>query len=307
MLSAPGAAAIILLPAPACHICGMPAPSLGPAIFDRRLIQARRNRAVPGFASHDFLLQEVASRFLDRLTDLPWGFPAALDLGAHDGTLGRMLFGRFGIETMVQAEFAPGFARLAGPLAVAADEEWLPFGPTTFDLVVSALALHRVNDLPGALVQVFRSLKAGGLFLAALFGGETLIELRRAWLEAETQLEGGVSPRVAPFVDVRDAGALLQRAGFARPVADLDTLTITYADPFALMRDLRGMGETNTLVERRRTPLRRATLLRMVEAYRDSFALPDGRIPATIQLVWLTGWAESAAEAAESPTRHARK
>jgi SAM-dependent methyltransferase len=262
-----------------------------PVVFDRRLIRARRDRAQARFGDHDFLVREVAARLVDRLEDVQRRFPTALDLGAHRGGLAESLAGRFGIETLVQTEFSPAFARGLDGLAVAADEEWLPFAAARFDLVVSALALHRVNDLPGALIQANRSLKPDGLFLAALPGGETLKELRHAFMEAEAAIDGGVSPRVAPFVDVRDAGALLQRAGFALPVADLDNLTVTYADPFALMRELRGMGESNALAERRRAPLRRTTLAKVAEAYRDLYGLADGRVPATVQIVWLTGWA----------------
>jgi NADH dehydrogenase [ubiquinone] 1 alpha subcomplex assembly factor 5 len=156
---------------------------------------------------------------------------------------------------------------------------------------VSGLRLQLVNDLPGALVQIRRALKPDGLLLAALLGGNTLVELRTALLAAEEELEGGVSPRVAPFADVRDLGALLQRAGFALPVVDSDTVTVTYADPLALMRELKAMGAGNALVARKRLPLRRATLMRAVAIYRDRFGLPGGRVPATFEIVTLTGWA----------------
>ncbi len=175
-------------------------------------------------------------------------------------------------------------------LAVAADEEALPFRAGALDLVVSALALQFVNDLPGALVQIRRALKPDGLLLAALVGGDTLVELRQAMAEAEAEIEDGVSPRVAPFVDVRAAGALLQRAGFALPVTDVDRLTVRYASPLALMHDLRRMGATNPLVERSRRPLKRAVLRRMLEVYAERFADADGRIRATFDIVWLSGW-----------------
>jgi hypothetical protein len=174
---------------------------------------------------------------------------------------------------------------------IVADEEALPFRDGSLDLVVSALALQFVNDLPGALIQIRRALKPDGLLLAALVGGDTLTELRDAFAAAEAEIEGGVSPRVAPFADLRDLGALLQRAGFALPVTDVDRLTVRYASPFALMHDLRRMGATNALVERRRRPLKRATLARMAEIYSDRFADADGRIRATFEIVWLSGWA----------------
>jgi SAM-dependent methyltransferase len=175
--------------------------------------------------------------------------------------------------------------------AVAFDEEALPFGDGSLDLVVSGLALQFVNDLPGTLVQVRRALKPDGLFLAALIGGETLTELRQSFAAAESEVEGGLSPRVAPFADVRDLGGLLQRAGFALPVTDVDRVTVRYGTPLALMHDLRRMGATNVLVERRRQVLRRATLMRMLEIYASRFADADGRIRATFEIVWLSGWA----------------
>ena len=179
---------------------------------------------------------------------------------------------------------------------MAADEEALPFGDASLDLVVSALALQFVNDLPGTLVQIRRALKPDGLFLAALIGGDTLTELRQAFAAAEAEIEDGISPHVAPFADLRELGTLLQRAGFALPVTDIDRLTVRYASPFALMHDLRRMGASNALVERRRAPLRRATLMRMAEIYAEKFADADGRIRATFEIVWLSGWAPHASQ-----------
>ena len=175
--------------------------------------------------------------------------------------------------------------------AVAMDGEYLPFADNTVDLAISSLALHWVNDLPGALAQICRALKPDGLFLAAILGGDTLIELRRALLEAEAETTGGTSPRTSPVADVADAGALLQRAGFALPVVDTDTLTVTYKDMFALMRDLRGMGETNAVAARNKTFLRRDTLFVAAARYQELYGNADGRIPATFQIIWLTGWA----------------
>jgi SAM-dependent methyltransferase len=176
-------------------------------------------------------------------------------------------------------------------LTVVADEEALPFRDGSLDLVVSALTLQFVNDLPGALIQIRRALKPDGLFLAALIGGDSLTELRAAFAQAESEVEGGVSPRVAPFADLRDLGALLQRAGFALPVTDIDRVTVRYPSPLALMHDLRRMGATNVLTERRRKPSRRATLQRLFEIYAERFADADGRIRATFEIVWLSGWA----------------
>jgi SAM-dependent methyltransferase len=198
-------------------------------------------------------------------------------------------------------EEGPGDHAAAATWRVVADEEALPFADNTLDLVVSALSLQAVNDLPGVLVQVRRALKPDGLFLAALLGGDTLVELRQSFAVAESELEGGVSPRVAPFPDLRDMGALLQRAGFAVPVTDVDRITVRYATPLGLLRDLRHMGAANPLVERRRVPLRRATLARAMESYAERFADPDGRVRASFDIIWLSGW--SPHESQQKPLR----
>ncbi len=259
------------------------------AVFDRRLVRARRERAAPGLAAHDFLLGEVGERLADRLADFAHTFPVALDLGCHSGELGRLLGERGGVRSLVQADLSLAMARRAGALAVVCDEEFLPFADGRFDLIISLLNLHWVNDLPGALIQINRALKADGLFLAALFGGGTLGELRGALLQAELEIEGGASPRVAPFADLTDLGGLLQRAGFALPVVDSDVLTVRDCDPFDLMRELRGMGETNPMLQRLSRPTRRATIERAVEIYRQRHGGADGRVPATFQVLYMTG------------------
>ena len=190
---------------------------------------------------------------------------------------------------------APGDAAPA-VWRVAADEEALPFADASLDLVVSALALQGVNDLPGVLVQIRRALKPDGLFMAALLGGDTLSELRQSFAQAEAEIEGGASPRVAPFADVRAMGALLQRTGFALPVTDTERITVRYASLLSLLRDLRRMGATNALAERRRLPLRRPTLLRAMEIYGERFADPDGKVRATFEIVWVSGWAPDASQ-----------
>jgi SAM-dependent methyltransferase len=187
-------------------------------------------------------------------------------------------------------------ARQAPAPALALDEEMLPFGENAFDLVTSVLSLHWVNDLPGALLQIRRALRPDGLFLAAMLGGETLRELRHALIEAEAAVEGGASPRVSPFAGVQDVAGLLQRAGFALPVADSDTINATWADPIALMRDLRGMGETNAVAARRKEFARRRTLFTAGARYRSEFTDRDGRISATFQVIYLTGWAPDASQ-----------
>jgi NADH dehydrogenase [ubiquinone] 1 alpha subcomplex assembly factor 5 len=269
-------------------------------VFNRRTVRRHRDRAAPDFADHGFLFAEVAERLADRLDDVRRRFPRALDLGCHDGLLGRVLGARGGIETLIQCDLSPAMAQRAKAavdrLSLAADEEFLPFAEASFDLVLSCLSLHWVNDLPGALVQARRCLRPDGLFLGAMLGGETLKELRTALAEAEIAVDGGLSPRVAPFADVRDAGDLLARAGFALPVADTDTITVSYPDPLALMRDLRGMGETNAVAERRQVFTRRALIMEAAARYQEMFGDTDGRVPATFQVIYLTAWAPDASQ-----------
>jgi SAM-dependent methyltransferase len=262
----------------------------GPRVFDRVLLRQRRRRAVAQGAA-TFLLDRVADELADRLSTVMRVFPLAVDLGTPTRAVRDALTGKSGIATLVRA--APF---LDSEAQLVADEEALPFRDASLDLVVSALSLHFVNDLPGTLIQLRRALKPDGLFLAALMGGDTLTELRASFAAAEAEIEDGASPRVAPFPDLRDMGALLQRAGFALPVTDVERLTVRYATPFALMADLRRMAATNALVERRRTPLRRATLMRMAEIYAARFADPDGRVRATFEIIWLSGWAPHASQ-----------
>jgi NADH dehydrogenase [ubiquinone] 1 alpha subcomplex assembly factor 5 len=265
-------------------------------IFDRALLVRRRNRVAADATRHDFLLARVADDLMERLAAIQRRFPVALNLGAYHGLIGRRLRQLPGVEMVIDAETAARLlAQCEGP-RVRADEEALPFRDGSLDLVVSGLSLQLVNDLPGTLVQIRRALKPDGLLLAALLGGNTLVELRNAFLAAEEEMEGGASPRVAPFAEVQDLGGLLQRAKFALPVVDADTVTATYPDALALMRDVRAMGAANALCARRRTPLRRATSMRAVEIYRQRFALPDGRVPATFEIVTATGWAPHASQ-----------
>jgi SAM-dependent methyltransferase len=264
----------------------------GPMIFDRVLIRRRQRRAA-ALGPATFLLDRVASDLTERMQAVLRQFDLAVDLGTPGAAARAALAGLRSIGTLVATSASPDLAIRTNQTErlVVADEETLPFRDASVDLIASALALQFVNDLPGALVQIRRALKPDGLFLAALLGGETLTELRQAFAAAESDVEGGVSPRVAPFADLRDLGALLQRAGFALPVADTDRLIVRYDTVFDLMHDLRRMGATNALLDRRRTPLRRATLLRMAELYAQRFANADGRVRATFEIVWLSGWA----------------
>jgi SAM-dependent methyltransferase len=261
---------------------------VNPTIFDRPLLRAHQRRARARGAA-TFLVDHVAAELAERLAAVLRIFDVAVDLGTPTDALRRALAGTDKVGTLIAAE--PSAGALDGEfLRVAADEEALPFADASLDLVVSALALQWVNDLPGTLVQIRRALKPDGLLMAAMLGGDTLIELREAFASAESEIEGGLSPRVAPFADLRELGALMQRAGFALPVVDSDRLTVRYESAFALMRDLRAMGATNVLAERRRAPLRRATLMRMAEIYAERFADADGRVRATFEIAWLSGW-----------------
>jgi SAM-dependent methyltransferase len=265
-----------------------------PVIFDRILIRrhlarARREGAV------DFLIGHVAADLVDRLSPVRRNFALAIDLGGATGHAARALARSGRVESIIRlASLPPAEASVFS--AAVAEEEALPLAPESVDLVVSLLALQGVNDLPGAIAQIRRALRPDGLFIACLLGGETLTELRQALAAAEAEIVGGVSPRVAPFADARELGALLQRAGLALPVTDVETLTVRYSEPLSLMRDLRLMGMANPLSERSRSPLSRRLLARLAEIYAGRFADPDGRLRATFELVWLTGWAPHASQ-----------
>ena len=258
------------------------------ALFDRRAWRLHRDRAASS-GCVDFLHSEVANRILDRLDDGGRRFGTVLDLGTHNGALARALGSRPEIEAVVATDPSFVFLGRGAGIRVVADPELVPFAEGSFDLVVSALALHWVGDLPGTLVQLRRVLKPDGLLLVAMLGGASLVELRTALFEAELAEEGGVSPRVSPAADLADIAALPLRTGYAMPVADTETLTVTYPDAVAIMHDLRAMGETNALAARRRTPLRRNTLARAAALYAERFGLPEGRVPATFEILFLTG------------------
>ena len=251
-------------------------PAATPVLFDRALLRARLDRA-ERLKPAAFLLDRVAADMVERLDAVLRDFKSVAEIGSPGDQVARALAGRF--------------AHLARTRLPERESEPLALEANSLDLAVSALAFQCVNDLPGVLVQIRRALRPDGLLLAAMIGGDTLIELRQSFAAAEAELEGGVSPRVAPFADLRDVGALLQRAGLALPVTDVDRIVARYDSAFSLMQDLRRMGATNILVERRRMPTRRATMLRMAEIYRERFADSDGRIRATFDVIWLSGWA----------------
>ncbi len=266
----------------------VPSPSnAAPRLFDLALLSVRQGRAIK-LGVETFLADRAAEDIADRLNAVTRKFFGVADIGSPGAAFRKPSREKFdGTRTHYDLP--------------KSDNEPLPLEPASLDLVVSSLALQFVNDLPGMLAQIIRALKPDGLFLAAMIGGDTLTELRQSFAAAESEIEGGVSPRVAPFVDLRDAGALLQRAGFALPVTDVDRIMVRYDNAFALMRDLRRMGATNILVERRRKLTRRATMLRMADIYRERFSDFDGRIRATFDVVWMSGWAPH--ESQQKPLR----
>ena len=262
-------------------------------VFDRALYR-RRLAAALANGYPDFLLARCADDLAERLSAVLRRFAVAADLGSA-----------LPLATPVLRQKADGVLRLAEAAGAGADIvgvlEALPFAAASLDLSASLLALHAVNDLPGTLLQIRRSLRPDGLFIGCLLAGQSLTELRQSLLAAEVEVSGGASPRVAPFADLRDLGSLLQRAGFALPVVDSELVTVRYRDLFGLLRDLRAMGWANALLERSRKPLRRAVLLRAAELYAERFADPDGRLRASFEIVWLSGWAPH--ESQQKPLR----
>ncbi|MCA6277625.1 MAG: methyltransferase domain-containing protein [Phenylobacterium sp.] len=282
----------------------MPPSASPPRIFDRDLLRRRLDRAAPGYAGADFLKRRAAGDIVMRLEAIMRDFPRAVDLGARNGAFAQALADsdaapRVGL--LVEADLSGRMLSGRSGMRVQADEERLPFAAASLDLIVSSLSLHWANDVIGALVQARLALKPDGLFIGALFGGATLTELRQALTAAELELTGGAGPRVSPFADPSDAAGLLQRAGFALPVADVDRVTVRYDHPLKLMADLRRMGETSVLAERHPRPLTRRVLARAFEIYARDFADPDGRLPATFEILTLTGWSPS--ETQQKPLR----
>jgi SAM-dependent methyltransferase len=273
--------------------------SVPPRLFDRALHKKRLDRAASTYGDADFLKRRAAEDAAERLASIMRQFPLSVDLSARGGVFARALASSDAaarVGTLIQADLSPAM----GP-EIVLSEAALPFAPESFDLAVSLLSLHWTNDLVGALVQIRQALKPDGLFLGALLGGETLTELRQALLQAEDEVSGGAGPRVSPFADGFDGAALLQRAGFALPVSDVDRVTVRYDHPLKLMADLRAMGETSVLYDRPKRPLTRAVLARTGEIYAERFALPDGRIPARFDIITLTGWAPH--ESQQQPLR----
>lgn len=261
-----------------------------PLVFDRQILSQRRARALPGLQDYDFLLQRAGYSLQDRLEDIPRAFPTALEIGSRTPAAVRQGWESASriIDLLVMDLITP---HVTDHAVFRGDEEMLPFQDGTLDLVISNLCLHSVNDLPGALVQIRRALKPDGLFLASMFGGETLWQLKQAFAHAETTLKNGLSPRVFPFADKQQMGGLLQRAGFSLPVVDSEILTVTYPHLFKLMADLRGMGEGNIIAARSKHNPGKAFFETAAQFYQEHFAGPDGKIEATFEIIFLIGWA----------------
>ncbi len=262
-----------------------------PLIFNRQSLRHHRDRAAALLPQHDFLIHESATRLAEQFEDIiAADFPLALDLGCRLGHLGQALNNKAGITTLIHSDLSPNMLAHNPSPKLAVDEEFLPFAPESLNLILSNLTLHWVNDLPGCLIQIYHALKKDGLFLASILGGNTLHELRTAIMEAEMANPAGIAPRLAPFVEVKDAGALLQRAGFALPVSNSESITVLYHNAYDLMRDLRAMGETNALITRNTHFTTRTTLQRIADTYQERFQNEEGLIPATFELITLTGW-----------------
>jgi len=271
----------------------VPPNSAPPRLFDRERVARNRSRAAASFKEYDFLKARVSSDIADRLADTSHSFDRAFDLGAHDGQLAKLLQASDQVGSVEAGDISSGMvalSRAGGLNAEQVDEEGLPFPQASLDLIVSALSLHWVNDLPGALVQIRQALKPDGLFLGALFGAGTLSELRASLMEAETELTGGVAARVSPLPGLRDMASLMQRAGFALPVVDRDQVVVRYGSPMGLLADLKGMGERAAFAAGTMRPLPRRVLMRAMEIYANDYSDPDGRVRATFEVVHMSGW-----------------
>ncbi|MEZ5757681.1 MAG: methyltransferase domain-containing protein [Emcibacteraceae bacterium] len=247
----------------------------------------RRDKISPTFAKHDFLKKEISHRLIDNLDDIKKSFDIILTMNVDESCLTQ----RFKQALVIQQDISLNMLKDGAELTIQADEEYLPYKNQCLELVLSCLNLHWVNDLPGTLIQILRSLKPDGLFLGAIFGGETLTELRQAMLKADIELRGGTSPHISPFIDVRDAGSLLQRAGFALPVVSMERIYVTYSDAFSLMKELKAMGENNALLKQYKGLTSPRVMAKVAKIYHQNYANKDGRIPATFDIVYLQGWA----------------
>ena len=260
-----------------------------PLVFDRNQLARRRARAGTSYQTVDFLKRRVAEDIEDRISLTKRQFDVGVELGAGHFSMRNMLAAH--CQTLLETDPSPAIAAALQPPALCVNEEWLPFREASVDLFVSALSLHWVNDLPGTLIQIRRALKPDGYFVGAMPGGASLNELRQVLLQAEAEMTGGAEMRVSPFADALDLSQLLQRAGFTLPVSDRDRLTLRYDNLFGLLRDLQASGETHAPFAKGRRPLSNRILMRAAELYQEQFSDPDGRIRATVDILWMTGWA----------------
>ncbi|MEL7545883.1 MAG: methyltransferase domain-containing protein [Pseudomonadota bacterium] len=271
-------------------------------LFDRNLVAQNRDRAAARFDEYAFLLVRESTQLLERLDDVSRDFEYGLDVGSHNGLAAQALLEHGKVRTAIALERSPGLAKRSQALGIptiVADEDMLPIKPASFDLAVSLLSLHWTNDLAGAMIQIRHALKPDGLFLGCLFGGGTLKELRTSLIAAETEILGGASPRLSPLPGLQDMAALMQRSGFALPVVDIEHVTVRYSHPLKLIEDLRGMGEQAAFTPQGdggRRPLSRRLLNTLAEAYFEQFSEPDGKVCASFEIIWVSGWAPAASQ-----------
>jgi SAM-dependent methyltransferase len=266
---------------------------IGAQVFNREVLKLHRDRAAEKFEHYNFLFKEVADRLIDKLNDVREDFKVGLDIGCHTGQILSCLQETNKIETLFQCDISEKFISHVKKDAFVGDEEFLPIRDNSLDVVISNLSLHWVNDLPGTLIQIRRTLKKDRLFLASLFGGSTLFELRDALIAAEIEVLGGASPRVSPFIDMENAGGLLQRAGFSLPVVDTDLISVAYENPTKLMFDLRGMGEQRAIHNCSKTFTNRNVFSRAAEIYKQRHGNSDGTVKATFEIFFLAAWTPS--------------
>ena len=273
-------------------------------IFDRGLVLRHRERAAPNFSRHNFLFAEVGDQLVDRLGEIKRRFETVLDLGGHDGYVARKVQALPGVDRVICCDLSRSMLALAQGERIVVDEEYLPFKHGYFSLILSNLSLHWVNDLPGSLVQIRQSLKADGFFLASVFGGQTLRELREAFSEAEKARGADPSPRISPFMDIRDAGSLLQRSGFSLPAVVTETLTVHFDSAYALLRDLKGMGESNALLSRSQAS--KDLFKDAMRQYHERFQTEEGKVFASFEILYLSGWAPDPSHPRALPRGSAR-
>lgn len=263
------------------------APSKNNDLFNRSLIRSRRERIAASFSDYDFLNREISERLIDNLHDIKMSFETILSMNLCDDTIRSYFKDVFLInQNMAHKMLAGKYGK-----KVQADEDLFPYKNQCLELIISCLTLHWINDIPGSLIQIRRSLKPNGLFMGAVFGGETLFELRASMLKAGIDIRGGATPHVSPFIDIRDAGTLMQRAGFSLPVISTERITVNYTDAFSLMKELKNMGENNALIKRFKGLTSKKFMFAVAEKYQQDYGNEDGKVSATFDVIYMKGWA----------------